>query len=312
MRIFHRLKEVRPASPSHVTIGVFDGVHRGHQRLIRGMVEAGHSVGNLAVAVTFAPHPDSVLDEETLPLLTTLDERTDLLSELGLDILTVLPFTAELASTPAADFVDELRSHLRLAELWVGPDFTLGHQREGDASFLRRLGAQLGFVVRVVESTMWRGEVVHSSRVRKALRRGDVTEANGCLGRPYRLTGTVACGRGLGQGIGVPTANIRPSPDKLIPARGVYACLAHTERWGTHPAATNIGTRPTLRDGSDAGTLAVEAHLLDFDDDLYDRALALDFIARLRDERSYPTVDALVTQLRDDIAQTRAILRQSS
>lgn len=306
MRVVHRLSEVHPASQSYVTIGVFDGVHRGHQRIIGGLADAAHATGNDAVAITFDPHPAAVLTERRPLLLTTVGERIDLMTDLGLDTVVVFPFTEEVVHTPASDFVESLIQHLNLAELWVGPDFRLGHGRKGDVVFLRRLGSKRGFEVRVVDPVEWGGGIVHSSRVREALRRGDVEEATGCLARPYRLSGVVVRGRGIGKDMGVPTANISPPRNRLIPAGGVYACWAYTERWGLFPAATNVGTRPTFT--TNAQGLTVEAHLLDFDRNLYDQVLALDFVARLRDERTYPTLNALVAQLREDIAQTRALL----
>jgi riboflavin kinase/FMN adenylyltransferase len=227
---------------------------------------------------------------------------------LGLDALVIIPFTEDVVHTSAAGFVEELVRHLRMAELWVGPDFTLGHRQEGDIPYLQRLGHERGFEVRVIEPVVWQGKIVHSSRVRQAVRRGDVREANGCLGRPYQLSGVVVHGRGRGRDIGVPTANLSTPPSRLIPASGVYACWAQTERWGKHSAATNIGTRPTFVSQSDTRGLTVEAHLLDFDRNLYDQVLSLDFVARLREERAYPTLNALVGQLRQDIAQTRTLL----
>jgi riboflavin kinase/FMN adenylyltransferase len=308
MRVVHRLKEVRPVSRSFVTVGVFDGVHRGHQRILQGLTEGAHATGQTAVAVTFDPHPAAVLSGRSPLLLTTVGERIDIMATFGLDALVIFPFTEQVVRTPAASFVEELIRHLHMAELWVGPDFTLGHKQEGDISYLQQLGSERGFEVRVTEPVVWQRKIVRSSRVRQALQRGDVGEANGCLGRPYQLSGVVVHGRGLGRDMGVPTANISPPPNRLIPASGVYACWAQTERWGRYAAAANIGTRPTFASQSSAQGLTVEAHLLDFDRNLCDQVLALDFVARLRDERAYPTLNALVGQLRHDIAQTRALL----
>jgi riboflavin kinase/FMN adenylyltransferase len=305
------LAQAHPVSRSYVTIGVFDGVHRGHQQLIAGMIEAAHSTRNVAVALTFEPHPAITLGadnrhplSEPPPLLTAVEERAELLAALGLDMLVVLPFTPAMARTSATAFVEALMYHLRLAELWGGPDFALGHQRQGDVPFLQRLGAERGFTVHVVEPLVWEGAPVSSSRVRAALRAGDIPQATGCLGRPYRLVNVVVRGDGRGHDIGIPTANMSPPPGRLIPARGIYACLAHTEHVGTHPAVVNVGTRPTFAENR----LVIEAHLLDFDADLYGQRLELDFMARLRDERAFSTPNALVAQIHDDIAQARVVL----
>ncbi|MBN1811073.1 MAG: bifunctional riboflavin kinase/FAD synthetase [Anaerolineae bacterium] len=298
------LSPLQEGAKSHVTVGVLDGVHRGHQQLIAGMAEAAHAAGDIAIALAFDPHPATALGYELPPLLTTLGERAEMLAALGLDILIVLPFTRALARTPAADFVEALLQHIHLAELWGGPDFALGYRREGNVPFLQRLGAERGFAVRVVEPLMWEGAPVSSSRVRDALRAGDIDQATGCLGRPYRLTGTVVHGDGRGGRLGVPTANLSPPPERLVPADGIYACLAHTERLGTYPAAANVGTRPTF--GGHGVT--VEAHLIDFRADLYGQTLALDFCAWLRDEVAFSNVDALMVQIQKDIAQARNIL----
>jgi len=308
MRVVNRLDETDPASCAFVTVGVFDGVHLGHQRIIGGLVEAAHSQGHSAIAITFDPHPASVLSDRPTRMLTTVGERIDLLAHLGLDTMAILPFTDDVMTTTATAFVEDMICHLHLAELWVGPDFTLGYGQEGDVPYLRRLGEARGFVVRTIDPVVWRGTIVRSSRVRQALRRGDIEQANGCLGRHYRLSGVVVRGRGRGRTIGVPTANISPPPNRLVPAGGVYAGWAHSERWGKHAAAVNIGTRPTFAAQSNAPDLTVEAHLLDFDGDLYDDVLKVDFVARLRDERAYPTLNALVAQLRHDITHTRALL----
>jgi riboflavin kinase/FMN adenylyltransferase len=288
----------------YVTIGVFDGIHRGHQQLVTRMVGAAHSADGTAIVVTFDPHPAIALGRRPPPLLATVAERADLLATLGLDVLVVLSFTPDLARTSAAGFVAALIRYLRLAELWGGPDFALGDRREGDIPFLQRLSAERGFAVRVVEPLMWEGALVNSSRVRAALKAGDLVQATGCLGRPYRLAGTVVHGRSVGHNLGIPTANIAPPPERLIPATGIYACLAHTERLGTHPAVINVGTRPTFAEHA----LVVEAHLLDFAADLYGQMLALDFVARLRDERAFPSVDALVAQIHKDMAEARNVL----
>ncbi|MDY6875275.1 MAG: riboflavin kinase [Chloroflexota bacterium] len=322
MRVIHDLAHFPlPSSREgkeggYVTIGVFDGVHRGHQQLITWMVEVAHSTDGVAIVLTFDPHPAIALGHAPSPLLTTVEERAELLAALGLDVLVVLPFTPATVRTPATDFVEPLIQHLHLVELWAGPDFALGHRREGNIRFLRRLGAERRFTVRVVEPLEWEGSLVSSSRVRAALKAGDVPQATGCLGRPYRLAGVVTptpsppLEGGLGGG-GVPTANVSPSPERLIPADGVYACLAHAERLGVRPAVVSVGTRPTptsSREWEGDEMSVVKAHLLDFDGNFCDQVLAFDFIARLRDERAFPTPETLIAQTHDDIAHVRVVL----
>ncbi len=304
MEITYSLEEVHLTRPSHITVGAFDGVHRGHQHLIGAMTQAAHAAGRAAVAFTFDPHPGAVLGRRSVAALSTIEERATLLERLGVDLLVVLRFTPAVAGLSATHFVGLLRRHLRMVELWAGPDFALGHRREGDVSFLQRLGEQEGFVVRVVPPLQWQGGVVSSTRIRAALTAGNIEEANGCLGRPYALTGVVVHGQGLGRSFGIPTANIEPPAGRLIPANGVYACRADTEQVTGWPAVVNVGVRPTVTtDG-----LAVEAHLLDFAGDLYGQRLRLEFVARLRDEIRFPTVDALLAQVQKDMARARMIL----
>lgn len=306
MELFRDLDGLHLNIPSHVTIGAFDGVHRGHQHLIGSMTRAAHEAGRLAVVLTFDPHPGALLGRSPVAVLTTPEEKAALIADLGVDILLILRFTPALAGTSAVRFVGMLCQHLNLAELWVGPDFALGHRREGNVPFLQRMGERAGFRVQVVEPLFWRGNVVSSTRIRAALTAGDIEEANGCLGRPYRLAGQVVRGRGLGRRLGIPTANLRPPEGRLIPANGVYACWARTPDGKTWPAVVNVGVRPTIAPDH----LTVEAHLLDFDGDLYDQPLALDFIARLRDEEVFPSLNALVAQIQQDILRTREILNR--
>ncbi len=311
MQIVRDLTQANPASGSCVTVGVFDGIHRGHQQLIAGMVEAAHSIHNTAVAITFDPHPAKTLGYESPPLLTTVEERAQLLETLGLDLLAVLPFDTTVAHTSAADFVAGLLRHLQLVELWGGPDFAFGRQREGNIQFLRQLGAERGFIVRVVEPLIWAGAPVNSSRVRTALGEGDIQQATGCLGRPYRLAGIADPERerpsGLEGPAGVSTINLSPSPGLLIPAGGAYACLVHTETRGAHPAMVIIGAHPP----SPGPEWFVEVHVLDLDADLSDQSLTVDFVARLPFEQPLGPFSLLMEQARRKIAQAQDRLGNS-
>jgi riboflavin kinase/FMN adenylyltransferase len=305
MQIVNDLAQANPTSGSCVTVGVFDGIHRGHQQLIAGMIEEARSIHSTAVTITFDPHPAATLGYESPPLLTTVEERTQLLDEMGLDLLAVLPFDTSMAHTSAADFVAGLLQHLQLVELWGGPDFAFGRRREGNIQFLRQLGVERGFVVRVVEPLIWAGALVNSSRVRSALREGDIQQATGCLGRPYRLSGVSdpesERQSGLKSLAGVSTTNLLPSPGLLIPADGAYACLVHTKTLGAHPAVVIIDALPP-----DPGLEGlVEVYVLDLDADLSDQSLAVDFVARLPFERPFRPSSLVMEQARKKIAQAR-------
>jgi riboflavin kinase/FMN adenylyltransferase len=289
-----------------LTVGVFDGVHRGHQSIIRPMVQAAHENGALAAVLTFDPHPAIVLGgRSAIKCLTTPDERADLLGRLGVDLVITLSFTRALAATPAAEFMTELKDRLGLKELWIGYDFALGKDREGNAARLAELGGQLGYRVHVVEAVADESGVISSTTIRKLVTTGEVAEAARLLGRPYRLGGPVMRGDGRGHRIGVPTANLAVPAAKAFPPNGIYACWAWLagER---HAAAVNIGINPTFT--PDKQTPNVEAYLLDFDQDIYGQEVTLDFVARLRDELRFPSVEALLEQIWRDVADVRQIL----
>jgi len=235
--------------------------------------------------------------------LTTLEHRVRLLGAQGIDLVIVHPFDEEVRATRAAVFVDRLCHYLDLRELWGG-SFSLGYRREGDASFLRQLGNERGFAVHEIGNLVgWHGEPVSSSRIRRALADGDIATVNGCLNRRFTVSGEVIRGDQRGRTIGFPTANLAVWERQLLPANGVYAAYAWLdgERFA---AATNIGVRPTVADLK----LAVEAYLLDFDRDIYGRDLELEFVARMRDERKFPGLDALKAQIAADVEQVRQLL----
>lgn len=305
METYYGFPEPALRQPVFLTIGNFDGVHRGHQMLVRSLADAAHAAGALAGLLTFDPHPLAVLRPEAVTLrLTSNEERAAALAALGLDFVLVLPFTRETAAMPAAAFMQMLVAHLPLKALWVGPDFALGRGREGDAPRLAELGEELGYAVHVVQPYHWQGEPVRSSRVRSLLaEKGAVTQAADLLGRPYQLWGKVAEGARRGRRLGFPTANLVVHPDRLIPAHGVYACWAWREDSG-YPAVVNIGVRPTF----DNGYRSVEAYLLDFTEELYGETLGLSFIRRLRDEMRFADVSALVAQIRSDAEAARRLL----
>jgi riboflavin kinase/FMN adenylyltransferase len=283
---------------------VFDGVHRGHQSLIAATVAAARDLGGIAVAVTFEPHPRAVLDPANVPPeLTTLDEKRERLIAAGIDRVVVVNFTREVSQWSPEEFCERLLDRFDLRRLVVGPGFALGRARRGDVDFLRRYGSEHGFTVQTVEAVTEEGDPISSTRVRSALVSGDVELAAGLLGHPYFLDGTVEHGSHVGWRLGFPTANLGVEPGKCLPELGIYATwMRARESW--LPAASSIGYRPTF--GGDRLTL--EAHLLDFDGDLYGERVRLAFVRRLREERWYPDEASLIAQMRVDVEETRRLL----
>ena len=304
MRLIHHLEDAQLTEESVVTIGSFDGVHRGHQSLIAEMRDAAFKANRAAVVMTFFPHPSVVLGRAQPFYLTSPEEKLVQINHTGVDLLIEWPFTLETARLRATEFIDQLVTQLRMRELWVGHDFALGYQREGNAEFLTQLGETRGFIVKTVDPITNDGEVISSSGIRAALHAGDVAHAAHLLGRWFRLSGRVVPGDGRGRTIGIPTANLAVWPEHAVPANGVYACRAWVGHIA-HAAAINIGTRPTVTDQTQR---TIEAHVLDFDKDLYGINLALDFVERLRGEQKFSGVEALVAQIRSDIEQTRHIV----
>ena len=288
-----------------LTIGVFDGVHRGHQAILRQLAAGAHANGAPAVLLTFDPHPAVVLSGRDLKLLTTPDERADLASALGLEAVITHPFDRAVSGMSARDFMALLKKRLGLSRLLIGYDFALGKGREGNAGRLSELGRELGYSVSVVEAVSDESGVISSTEIRKLVSLGNAGAAANLLGRPYALSGPVIHGDGRGRRINIPTANIHYPESKLLPANGIYACRA---RLGADlfAAAVNIGFNPTFT--PDKRTANVEAHILDFDRDLYGEQVTLEFIARLRDEAKFDSVDALLAQIHADIEKTRKIL----
>lgn len=309
MTHLRHLKDANLDSDSLVTIGVFDGVHLGHQQLIQRLVESASASRRRAIVLTFYPHPDRVLEQvKRRYYLTTAEKRAQLLLNLGVDLVITHPFDDETRHLPAARFIDLLVENLRIKELWVGADFALGFQREGDVRFLRAQGEKRGFKVSAIDliTTPASEQLIRSSTIREHVRKGNMRAANAMLGRAYALAGTVVAGEQRGRKIGAPTANLKVWSEQIIPANGVYATWA---RLGdeTFQAATNIGQRPTF-----AGeAVTIEAHLLDFDRDIYGDRVELSFEKRLRPERKFNSLDELVKRIQADISATRRSLQPS-
>lgn len=307
MQIAYSLDHPLTDQPVVLAIGKFDGVHLGHQRLVRTVVERARTLGYVSAIMTFDPHPDVVLrPQRELYLLTNIDERADLMATLGPDMFIVVPFTRETMSTSAHDYMRQICRALPLRELWEGATFALGRKREGDIPRLRDIGAELGYTVGVVDPVMIEGEPVSASRVRQHLYASDVQGVIPLLGRPFWLNGPVVEGDRRGQTIGYPTANIAVEPVHALPADGVYACYVSFKNEHL-PAVTNVGTRPTF-----AGTRrTVEAHLLDWQGNLYGQRLQLEFLHHLRGEQKFSGITELVAQIGRDAERARMLLRSA-
>ena len=288
-----------------VTVGNFDGVHRGHQALVSAAVARARETSGLSVALTFDPHPARFLQPERAPAaLTTLPQKEELLAGLGIDRLAVLPFDASVAElSPEAFARGVLREALGARDVVVGESFRFGRRREGDARRLADLGERLGFSVHALPVVLEQGSPVSSSRVRDALGQGNVSAARALLGRPYFVDARVVHGAGRGRTIGVPTANLAPD-NEVLPAPGVYAGRCRLPGGEIRAAVVNLGYRPTFG----GGHLALEAHLIGFAGDLYEAHLRLSFHERLRDEQRFPGKDALVARVLEDVARARALL----
>lgn len=290
-------------------IGSFDGVHLGHQAVIHSLVTAARAAAAPSLVITFYPHPVVVLRGISAPFyLTSADERASLLGSLGVDVVLTLPFDRDLAAQPAEDFMQAVSAAAGLACLYVGQDFALGRGRSGDVSALRQIGARLGYQVQLIPPIASPQGVISSSQIRSLLQQGSVESAAQLLGRPYFVEAEVVHGQQRGRSIGIPTANLGLPAERLLPANGVYATWAWVG--GTRrPAVTNIGVRPTFE--HQAVFPRAEAHLLDFNGDLYGQSLRLEFIARLRGEQPFSSVQALQAQIETDISQTREVLRHA-
>jgi riboflavin kinase / FMN adenylyltransferase len=299
------LEGIEPG-PSVVSIGFFDGVHRGHQTIIARAVRQARDQGVRSVVVTFDRHPMEVVNPGSQPkLLMTLQRRAATLAAQDVDLVVVMPFDDDLRHLPPDEFVDHVLVHpLQARRVIVGSNFRFGHKAAGDMRVLDELGPQRGFSAEGVTLLEMQGVVISSTEIRAAVDAGDVARAATLLGRPHVVDGVVVRGDARGASIGFPTANLQTDPRVAVPARGVYAGHCHLEDGTQLPCVTNVGVNPTFG-GQD---LRVEAHLLDFGGDLYGRAMGVDFRHRIRDEQRFDGVDALVAQIAADARTARDLL----
>jgi riboflavin kinase / FMN adenylyltransferase len=290
-----------------VTIGNFDGVHRGHRELLRTLKAAAAELGGVSVVVTFEPHPLKVLaPEREFRLITTYREKERLLAESATDYLVVLPFSPDFAAIPAESFVrDLLVGRVGMKRLVIGFDYAFGRNREGNVGLLRRLGTELGFAVQVLDQVGDGETGFSSSVVRELISRGDVRGVVPLLGRHFSVGGTVVHGFHRGKGLGFPTANVA-AEEELLPSPGVYAVKVEGDGW-VRDGACNVGANPTFR----ASQITVEVHLLDFDADLYGSRLRVYFMDRIREEQAFADLSALQAAIHADVLRCRDLLRDA-
>ncbi len=303
MGIEQELARLVPQTETLLTIGVFDGVHAGHQYLVNRLKERAREEGLLSGVVTFDPHPQWVLHRDQLPWLSTLEERVNRLRQREIDLVAVLSFTPEVAQLGARQFVSFLKKYLKMRVLMIGPDFALGRGREGNSRLLSALGKELGFTAETLPPFTIDGEVVSSTLIRQALAQGDMAKVTKLMGHPFDLVGEVVPGEKRGKALGFPTANLDIQPRQALPANGVYATIAQVDG-KRFASATNVGTRPTFGDG--ARTL--EVHLLDYQGDLYGKQIKTEFVWKLRNEQYFASPEQLKSQMKEDIVNVRTIL----
>jgi len=302
---YHSLDELHLPN-SWLTIGVFDGVHRGHQQIISKLTADAHANQTNAVVLTFDPHPALVLGRGEVKSLTMPDERAELFRSFGVDVVITHPFDSSIANLSARKFMARLKEHLGVSHLLIGYDFALGKGREGDATRLAELGKDLNYTVEVIDAVSDESGVISSTEIRKLISVGDVSDAAKLLGRNYNLRGPVIHGDGRGRTLNIPTANIDYPRQKVIPANGIYACWAWVDDQ-KYMSAVNVGINPTFT--PDKQTSNVEAYILDFDQEIYGKDVTIEFVSRLRDELKFDSVKELVEQIQNDIIKVREMLR---
>jgi riboflavin kinase/FMN adenylyltransferase len=305
LKLFRGLQERPPyADGTVVAIGNFDGLHLGHQKILRILISRASEMDLSSLVLTFSPHPERVLARGRIGMIQTLQQRLAGIRGSGVDSVVVASFDRAFSALTAADFAGRvIASSLRARAVVVGENFRFGRSRQGDVDDLRRLGQKLGFTVSPVPSIIRNGEVVSSSLIRRLLREGKISAANNYLGRPYEIVGRVVSGSRRGRGLGFPTANVE-SFNEILP-RGVYITLADI-LGRSHPSLTNLGHRPTFG----GGALHVEVHIFDFDDALYRRRIGLRFLRKVRDERTFSDREGLIRQVQKDIAAARIFFKR--
>ena len=312
MRLFHGTDNAGIQRPTVLTLGVFDGLHLGHQLIMRTVVESARAAGAVPTVITFDPHPRAVLHPESAPpLLQTFDQKIEGFGVLGIEQTIVVHFTKGFSSLSAEDFIrDVVMDRLHAREVYLGKGFAFGHNRAGNIELLRQLGSELGFVAGEVPEVKLRGQRVSSSKIRELLARGQVNLARRMLGRPYGVEGRVERGAERGHQLGFPTANLHPH-NRVIPRNGVYVTGTLIDgQW--RRSVTNVGLRPTFGVASEPGEPSVETFVMNWDGDLYGDVVRVRFLYRLRDERRFSSVAELKTQITRDVTRAESYFEHSA
>ena len=312
MQIIWNVNTLPPSDNCVASLGTFDGVHLGHQTILAELKTSATRLQTRATMVTFEPHPQLVLNNPSRPpheVLTTIEEKIEILSQLGLDRLVVANFSPAFADLEPERFVTEiLLERLKMREIIIGHDHAFGKGRSGNLDLLQRMGAEHGFTVASVPPYRVEDEIVSSTRIRRHLQKGEIEMATAMLGRPYSINGLVVHGEGRGKGMGFPTINLRPlSPQKLVPRAGIYASRCYLEG-RSYAAATYIGLKPTFA----AADRVIETYIIDFDGQLYGQEVKVDFIAFIREDTRFASTNALVEQIKQDIIKSVEVLASQS
>jgi riboflavin kinase/FMN adenylyltransferase len=307
MKVVRGLEDIpQEFRDAYVTIGNFDGVHLGHIPILKKIIEEAHGENRKALVITFDPHPKKVLHPDIKPfyLITTLEEKIQLLEEVGIDGVILLPFSLEFSKISAEAFVNQILWYtLHIRKIFVGHDYSFGKNKVGNVTFLANKGKKFGFGVEVFSAVKFGDETISSTRLRYAILNGNVKMAMRLLGRPYIISGTVIPGKSRGTALGIPTANIKPEKE-LIPAEGVYAVIVQLED-NRYRGVLNIGFNPTFSDNE----RSIEVYILDFSENIYGKSVKVFFIDRIRDEVKFDTPEQLVGQIKQDVEQALVILK---
>jgi len=306
MEILWKIPTQFPYKDVGLTIGVFDGVHLGHQKIIKEVVDSCRKNGMRSVIITFETHPKKILFSTTLPLLTTINQKIDIISKMGIDVFIITAFEEELMHLEATEFIEKLLiEKLKMRQMWVGTNFLFGKGRKGNIELLQELSLKKGFNLHIVEPVKFEGEFVSSTKIREYLVQGDVTKANLFLSRPYTISAKVIHGVKRGRIIGYPTANLQCEEENLLPKEGVYAVKIMIDN-EEYNGISNLGYRPTFEEKKE---FCFEVYILDFKEEIYSKELQLSFIKRIRDEKPFKDKYSLIAQLKKDEKEAREIFK---